>query len=252
MEGLKPDTGRRFLKVASRVSKKKPIIVLKAGRSEEGARAAASHTGSLAGMDIIYDVAFKQAGILRAKTIEEMFDWARAFASQPVPKIGNTVIITNGGGVGVMATDAASDYNVKLLRPPDDLKEEFTKYMPPFGSPRNPVDLTGQASANDYYGAVRAALKHPKVGSVVVLYCRTAVLNPIELVKALEDAIDEARGLGIEKPVLVSLLGGEDVKVAVKELNKREIPTYPIPERAVSALAAMIRWGKWVEKTVSE
>lgn len=243
MEGLKPNSGKRFLEVASRVSIKKPVIVLKAGRSEEGAAAAASHTGSLAGVDVVYDYAFRQAGILRAKNIEEMFDWARAFASQPVPKREGTLIITNGGGVGVMATDEASEKGLKLLRVHRGLEEELRKYMPPFGSTRNPIDLTGQASANDYYGALKAALKDEKVGSVLILYCRTAVLNPIDVVKAIEDAIDEVRGYAEPKPVLTSLIGGEDVMIATKELNKRDVPTYPIPERAVSALSAMVKWG---------
>lgn len=246
LEGLKPGSGRRFLEIMKKVSEKKPVIVVKSGRSERGAAAAASHTGSLAGADKVYDAAMKQTGILRALNIEEMFDWARAFALLPLPKGENAVIITNGGGAGVMATDAAADYGVKLMDPPEDLKEKFRKHMPWFGSPKNPVDLTGMATPKEYYGAVKEALYDPRVHSIIVLYCRTAVCDPMELANAIIKARDEARKDGIEKPIVVSMIGGEDVYQAMKHLNRNSIPAYPIPERAVSALGALLRYARYL------
>ena len=243
MEGLRD--GRKFMKVAAKVTKKKPVIVLKSGRSERGAKAAASHTGSLAGADRIFDAAFKQSGVLRAITFEDMFDWARALATQPPVKMNEAVIITNGGGAGVMATDAAEEYGVNLLEPSPKLTETFRKYMPEFGSPKNPVDLTGQANAESYYGAVKAAFESEEVGAIIVLYCRTAVLDPMDMAKAVMDAVKDAKEEGYVKPIVVNLLGGEDTIKASKELNRKGIPSYPIPERAVKTLGAMIKWSKW-------
>ncbi len=247
LEGLKTGTGRRFLEIMGKVTEKKPVIVIKSGRSERGAAAAASHTGSLAGADKVYDAAMKQTGILRALDIEQMFDWARAFALLPLPKGENTVIITNGGGAGVMATDAAADHGVTLLDPPEDLKEKFKKWMPWFGSPKNPVDLTGMADPNQYYGAVKEALYDDRVHAIVVLYCRTAVCDPMELANAIIKARDEAKKDGIEKPITVSMIGGEDVYQAMKHLNRNGIPAYPIPERAVSAIGALMKYRRYLE-----
>jgi len=251
LEGLRVGTGSRFLEIMRKVSLKKPVIVVKAGRSERGAAAAASHTGSLAGLDKMYDAAMKQAGILRALNIEEMFDWARAFALLPLPKGENTVIITNGGGAGVMATDAAEDYGVKLLDPPEDLKDKFRKYMPWFGSPKNPVDLTGMATPKEYYGAIKEALYDERVHNIIVLYCRTAVCDPMELAKAIVNAVSEAKRDGIEKPVTVAMIGGKDTANAMRYLNRNGIPAYPIPERAVSAMGALIRYMRYL-KTIKQ
>jgi len=248
LEGLKPGKGREFIESMKKVTMKKPVIIVKSGRSERGAAAAASHTGSLAGSDLIYDVAMKQCGVLRALNIEEMFDWARALATQPLAKGNNTVIITNGGGAGVMATDAAADYGVELLDPPQDLKEEFRKHMPWFGSAKNPVDLTGMATPDKYYEAVRAAFKHPAVHTITVLYCRTAVCDPMELAKLLIEARKEAIDKGINKPISVAMIGGVDVYEAMKHLNRNGIPAYPIPERAVSAIAAIIKYSMYVKR----
>ena len=248
LEGLKEGTGKTFVKLMKEVTKKKPVIVLKAGRSERGAAAAASHTGSLAGADIIYDVAFRQSGILRAITIEEMFDWARAFALQPLPKGENAVIITNGGGAGVMATDACADYGVNLYVPPEDLKAEFKKCMPWFGSPKNPVDLTGMAVEDNYYKALKVAYNDDRVHSVIVLYCRTAILDPMNLAKVILQAYKEAKEEGKEKPTVVSMIGGTDVYEAMRHLNREGIPAYPIPERAVASLGALYKYKRYLEK----
>lgn len=247
LEGLKPNTGKKFMEIMKEVTKKKPVIIIKAGRSRRGAAAAASHTGSLAGMDHIYSAAFKQTGVLRAKTVEEMFDWARAFANQPVPRGDRTIIITNGGGVGVLATDAAEEYGVNLITPSIELKDQFHRIMPWFGSPRNPIDLTGQAGVENYIKALQIAFESPEIDNIVVLYCRTAILDPRDLAKGLIDIIKLYKGSN--KPVVVGMVGGIDTFEAMKILNKNGIPAYPSPERAVSSLAAMLRYAKYLEKT---
>ncbi len=246
LEGLKPGTGPRFMEVMREVTRKKPVIIIKAGRSKRGMAAVASHTGSLAGADHVYSAAFRQTGVLRAKTVEEMFDWARAFANQPIPRGDRTIIITNGGGVGVLATDAAEEYGVNLITPSIELKDRLHRVMPWFGSPRNPVDLTGQAGVENYVKALEIAFESPEIDNIVVLYCRTAILDPRELAKGLVDTIKLHSGAG--KPVVVGMVGGLDTFEAMKMLNKNGIPAYPSPERAVSALAAMIRYSKYLSK----
>jgi len=246
LEGLKPNTGKKFMEIMKEVTKKKPVIIIKAGRSRRGAAAAASHTGSLAGMDHIYSAAFKQTGVLRAKTVEEMFDWARAFANQPVPRGDRTIIITNGGGVGVLATDAAEEYGVNLITPSIELKDRFHRIMPWFGSPKNPIDLTGQAGVENYIKALQIAFESPEIDNIVVLYCRTAILDPRDLAKGLIDIIKLYKGSN--KPVVVGMVGGIDTFEAMKILNKNGIPAYPSPERAVSSLAAMLKYAKYLEK----
>ncbi|WP_297458209.1 acetate--CoA ligase alpha subunit [Thermococcus sp.] len=246
MEGVKD--GRRFMEVAKNVSKIKPIVVIKAGRSERGAKAAASHTGSLAGSDKIYDAAFKQAGIIRAYTIEEAFDYARALSNLPEPAGENLVIITNGGGIGVMATDAAEESGLHLYDNLEDLKA-FSKYMPPFGSYKNPIDLTGMAGAESYEGAIREALRNPNIHSVAVLYCQTAVLDPRDLAEIVIREYNEA---GRNKPMVVAIVGGIEAKHAIDRLNEEGIPAYPEPDRAIKSLAALYRWSRWKAKQRGE
>jgi len=246
LEGLKEGTGRRFIEEMSKVTLKKPVIVIKAGRSSRGMMAVASHTGSLAGSDKLYDAAFKQAGIIRAYSVEEMFDWARVFATQPIPRGEKTIIITNGGGVGVLATDTAEENNVPLIDPSPELKNELRKTMPWFGSPKNPVDLTGQAVVDNYVKALEIAYGSPEVDNIVVLYCRTAILDPRDLAKAIVEIYREHRDSG--KPLVTAFVGGLDTFEAIKILNREGIPAYPSPERAVKSLAKLIEYKRYRDK----
>ncbi len=240
MEGLK--NGRRFLEVAKRVSKVKPIIVLKAGRSERGALAAASHTGSLAGSDEVYSAAFRQAGVLRAKSIQEAFDWARTMVFQPPPINENVVVITNGGGAGVIAADACEEYELHLMDLPEDLANEFRKFMPPFGSVRNPIDLTGEATEEAYAGAVKVALEDPRIGAILVIYCHTAITDPGMVARAIVRSYIESRA---PKPLVVSFIGGVECYEGLKLLNDVGVPAYPSPDRAASSLGAYYRWARY-------
>jgi len=246
LEGLKTGTGRRFIEEMRKVTIKKPVIVIKAGRSRRGALAAASHTGSLAGSDQLYDAAFKQAGILRAHDVEEMFDWARALATQPIPRGERTIIITNGGGVGVLATDASEEYGVPLIDPSPGLREEFRKIMPWFGSPKNPVDLTGGAVVDNYVKALRIAYESSEIDNIVLLYCRTAILDPRELAKAIIEIYSEYRDKS--KPLVTAFVGGVDTLEAIRMLNRNRIPAYPSPERAVSSLAKLLEYRRYLVK----
>ncbi|RLG40092.1 MAG: acetyl CoA synthetase [Thermoproteota archaeon] len=235
MEGVVD--GRRFLKEARLTTKVKPIIVLKAGRSKKGMAAASSHTGSMAGADVVYSASFKQAGVLRAENLEQAFDWAIAFSAERFPKGNKVVIITNGGGVGVMATDSCEAAGLEVFDPPEDLKREFKKYMPEFGSAKNPIDLTGMATHEEFRGAMRSAIKHKAVDCIIALYCETAVSDPIKIAEVIKEVFDLSN-----KPITATMIGGERVNEAMAFLKENGVPVYPDTERAVSAMAALVRW----------
>lgn len=233
IEGFKD--GRKFIEASQKAHK--PIIALKSGVSAHGAAAAASHTGSLAGAAKVYGAAFQQANCIQASDLDNLFDRTLALSLQPPMKGDNLVIITNGGGVGVLATDAAEKYGVPLKFAPADVQAEFKKHMPDFGSAKNPVDLTGMAGNEWYKDSVRYALAHPWVDALTVLYCETAMTNPVEIAQAIKDAIVES---GIkDKPVTVSFVGGEKSARGMKKLVEEGIPAYGAPDLAVNAIAAL-------------
>jgi len=240
IEGAKD--GRRLMSSLKSITQKKPVVVIKSGRTEKGASAAASHTGSLAGADRIYDVAFRQSGALRAGDLMQAFDWVKLITMQPPPANENCLIITNGGGVGVMATDACEETGLNIVELPEDLQSEFKRLMPIFGNSKNPVDLTGQAYEESYYRSVELALRDNRIGSVIVLYCQTAITDPTAIAKAIADACEAER---CNKTVLTSFIGGVQCEEAMRKLDELSIPSYPIPERAVSSLAAYYRWQRY-------
>jgi acetyl-CoA synthetase (ADP-forming) len=243
IEGTKD--GRRLIDSTKNTVARKPVIVLKSGRTEKGALAAASHTGSLAGSDKIYDAAFRQSGALRAYDFAQAFDWSKLMTVQPPPPSENCLIITNGGGVGVMTTDACEESGITVWPLPEDLQSEFRKFMPIFGNFRNPVDLTGQAYEESYFKAVDLALKDQRIGSMIVLYCQTAITDPVSIAKSIIDACESQR---CDKTIVTSFVGGSQCDDAMKKLDERGIPAYPIPERAVSALAAYYKWHRYRQR----
>jgi acetyl-CoA synthetase (ADP-forming) len=247
IEGVRD--GRRLISSMETTGAKKPVIVLKSGKTQRGAAAAASHTGSLAGSDSIYDAAFRQSGALRASDFAQAFDWAKLITLQPPPTTENTIVITNGGGVGVMTTDASEESGITIWPLPEDLQTEFKKLMPVFGNCSNPVDLTGQAYEESYCRAVGLALKDQRIGSVIVLYCQTAITDPSSIANSIIDAYESQRP---EKAVVASFIGGQQCEDAMRKLDERSIPTYPIPERAVSALAAYYRWKRRIDKSLAK
>lgn len=212
IEGIKD--GPKFMESARQCTK--PIIALKAGTSAHGAAAAASHTGSLAGSAKVYEAAFEQAGVAQAEDLNDMFDTTLALSLQPTMKGDNLLIVTNGGGVGVLATDAAEKYGLPLKFAPQDVQEELKKHMPSFGSAKNPVDITGGAGLAGYYEGVKYSYAHPWVDGMVVLYCETSVTDPQEIAEAIYNAQKESGASG--KPLAVSFIGGERCEKATEWL----------------------------------
>ena len=233
IEGFKD--GRRFIDAARRSNK--PIIALKSGISAHGAAAAASHTGSLAGAAKVYGAAFQQAGCIQASDLDNLFNRTLALSLQPPMKGDNLLIITNGGGVGVLATDAAEKYDIPLKFAPPDVQAELKKYMPEFGSAKNPVDLTGMAGNDWYYESTRYSFALPWVEGLVVLYCETAITNPMEIAQSIHKAVQDSGVVG--KPVTVSFVGGERSVEAMRWLVDNGIPAYGAPDLAVNAMAAL-------------
>ncbi len=232
MEGIKD--GKSFLQTEI----KKPVIVLKVGRSQRGAQAAASHTGSLAGSDGIYAAAFKQMGVLRADTFTEAFNWSRSL-SLPLPAGHETVIITNGGGIGVFATDECEAADIDLMDDPGWLEEKFRKTMPDFGSTKNPIDITGQGHGEQYRQAAHEALSEDRIHTVIILYCETAVTDPLSIAESIAAEYDQS---GRKKPLVVTMVGGERSREALHYLNGKNIPAFGAVDEAVSSLKALYAW----------
>src|SRR5437660_2300000 len=205
LEDLKD--GRAFAEVAERVSKKKPVVVLKAGRTAMGARAASSHTGALAGNDKIYEDVFKQSGVIRARSLRDLLEFARGIPILPTPKGDNIVIITGAGGSGVLLSDAVVDNGLSLMNFPPDLDAAFKKFIPPFGASGNPVDITGGEPPKTYQNTVRFGLEDPRIHALILGYWHTIVTPPMVFARLLAEIVEEMRGKGIDKPVVVSLAG---------------------------------------------
>ena len=238
IEGLQD--GRRFIEESSKATK--PIVVLKSGVSAHGAAAAASHTGSLAGSQKIYDAAFKQAGAIQATDLGDLFDCTLALSLQPPMTGDNLLVITNGGGVGVLATDSAEIANVPMKFAPQDVQEELKQHMPSFGSAKNPVDLTGMAGNEWYHDSTKFAFAHKWVDALVVLYCETAMTDPMEIAKSIYKAITDT---GIkDKPVTVSFVGGERSDEAMQWLVENGIPAYNAPDLAVKAMGTLREYAR--------
>ncbi len=241
--------GRAFVEAAKRVSKQKPIVVLKAGRTALGARAAASHTGALAGVDQIYEAAFKESGVVRARTLEDLLDWARALAMLPTPQGENVLIITGAGGSGVLLSDACVDHGLNLMTMPPDLDAQFKELIPPFGASGNPVDITGGEPPETYRKAIRLALHEPRVHALILGYWHTIITPPMVFARLVGEVLDEARAQGHNKPVVASLVGDTEVEEACRYLETKGVPAYPYAaERPVAALGAKYRWARYAGK----
>lgn len=237
--------GRAFVDAARRVSKDKPVVVLKAGRTAQGARAAASHTGALAGTDRIYDAALREAGVVRARTLEDLLDWSRALTMLPEPKGENVLIVTGAGGSGVLLSDSCTDYDLKLMTVPPDLDAAFRELIPPFGASGNPIDITGGEPPETYRKAIRLALNDDRVHSLILGYWHTIITPPMVFARLVGEVLEEAKAAGITKPVVASLVGDVEVEEACRYLEERGVPAYPYAaERPVAALAAAYQWSR--------
>ncbi|HEX7327513.1 MAG TPA: acetate--CoA ligase family protein [Casimicrobiaceae bacterium] len=243
LEDLKD--GRAFAEVARRVSKKKPVVVLKAGRTSMGARAAASHTAALAGNDKVYDDVFKQAGVIRAMGLRDLLEYARALQVLPTPAGENVVIITGAGGSGVLLSDACVDNKLSLMAMPPDLDAAFRKFIPPFGAAGNPVDITGGEPPKTYQNTIRLGLEEPRIHSLILGYWHTIITPPMVFAKLVVEVVDEMKAKGIRKPIVASLAGDVEVEEAAEYLFEHGIPAYPYTtEMPVNVLGAKYRWAR--------
>tara|TARA_A100001037_G_scaffold286911_1_gene295797 strand:- start:3034 stop:5163 length:2130 start_codon:yes stop_codon:yes gene_type:complete len=237
--------GRAFAEVASRVSKQKPVVVLKAGRTSQGARAANSHTGALAGDDRVYDAVLKQSGVIRAHTLNDMLEYARGLQTLPAPKGENVLVLTGAGGSGVLISDACVDNGLSLMAMPDDLDAAFKEYIPPFGASGNPVDITGGEPPTTYRATIDLALNDDRIHSLILGYWHTIITPPMVFAQLLGEAVGEARAKGIDKPVVASLVGDVEIEEACEYLMDRDILAYPYTaEKPVAVLGAKYRWAR--------
>ncbi len=235
IEGIKE--GEKLINVLREATKIKPIIIIKSGRSKRGALAAASHTGSLAGEDNVFSDIINQVGALRALSVQEALDWAKFLSIQlNLPKGENTVIVTNGGGIGVLATDACEMYRVNLYDDQDVLKEIFGPVTPSFGSTKNPVDITGGASNEFYEQALQVAIDSEDIHSIICLGCETAIFDCDQLSAVVQKKFIEAKPT---KPLVFSFFGGSNFERGLFSLKSLGVPIFPDVYQAVSCLGAV-------------
>jgi 4-hydroxybutyryl-CoA synthetase (ADP-forming) len=235
---------RRFMEIAKKITteRKKPIIVLKAGRTAEGAKAAASHTGALGGSDANYEAAFAQCGVIRVDTMGELFDLATAFSKQPLPD-GNVVIVSNAGGPAIISTDACSRYGLKMADI-SSIRDEIAAVIPTYGSPRNPVDIVGDADYLRFEKVLLLTLAHPNVGSVVTMCTPSATLNYDDLARILVKMSQQFPN----KTILASLMGLAEGMENRRIMSEGGIPYYLYSEPAIRTLKAMYEFKKWVDE----
>jgi acetyl coenzyme A synthetase (ADP forming)-like protein len=237
--------GRAFADTARRVAKKKPIVVLKAGRTSAGARAASSHTGALAGNDKIYEDVFKQVGVIRARSLRQLLEFARGIPILPTPKGENIVIITGAGGSGVLLSDACVDNGLKLMTMPADLDTAFRKFIPPFGAAGNPVDITGGEPPQTYKNTVRLGLEDDRIHALILGYWHTIVTPPMVFARLIVEVKEEMTAKGIEKPIVASLAGDVEVEEAAEHLYQHGVPAYAYStELPVEVLGAKYEWAR--------
>jgi acetyl coenzyme A synthetase (ADP forming)-like protein len=237
--------GRAFVEAARTMTRDKPVVVLKAGRTEMGARAASSHTGALAGNDKIYDDILRQAGVVRAPGLNEMLEYARGLPVLPTPQGENVVIITGAGGSGVLLSDACVQNDLHLMEIPPDLDEAFRRFIPPFGAAGNPIDITGGEPPSTYEATIRLGLEDPRVHSLILGYWHTIVTPPMVFAELTVRVAEEARSRGIDKPIVASLAGDTEVEQAADHLYQHGIVAYPYStEKPVAVLGAKYRWAR--------
>jgi acetyltransferase len=235
-------SGDQFVKAAEEASNNKPVIILKSGTTAAGQRAAASHTGVLAGAETAYGAAFKRSGVCRADTFEALYDYATAFAMQPVIQGDRILIITNAGGPGTMAADAVEQTGLRVAVLDRNIATALRGQLPAAASVGNPIDVLGDADPERYVAALKAALQDDAVDGILVLLTPQAMTRPAETARAIAENMDGS------KPVLASFMGGSDVMPGRRELAAAGLPDYESPERAVAALKAMYDYGVWKKR----
>jgi acetyltransferase len=241
LEGI--SDGRRFMAAAQRVTRMKPLIVIKVGSTPGGARAAGSHTGALASTEAVIDGAFRQAGIVRAITMAEFFDYILCFSYAPLPRGGRVAVVTNAGGPGVMAADAIERMGLSLAELSLETRQALAGGLPPAAALGNPIDVLGDAAADRYQVALELAQADPSVDAVLALLTPQRVTEPERTARAIANLARQQA-----KPLLAVFMGGDAVGRARSMLDEMRVPVYAYPERAVRALAAMVRYRAYLEE----
>jgi len=245
LEGV--SNGRRFVQEASRISRLKPIIALKVGRFASGQKAVASHTGALAGQESAFNAAFRRAGVIRAESSEEMFDWARALAWCPAPDGRPVAVLTNAGGPGVTAADALEAAGLPLAQLSEDTVRALQSILPPAASLNNPVDMLASASPEQYAGSLRTLLEDPGVYSALVILPPPPMFTAGAVAKAMIPIIHASK-----KPVVVALMGERLIQEAVEHFRAARVPEYRFPERAASALGVLVQRAESLKRNANE
>ena len=235
--------GARFIDVARRLTKSKPVIVIKSGRTSAGSRAVSSHTGTLAGSERAYEAAFKQAGVTRSASVGNLFDLSIAFARQPLPRNDRVAIITNAGGPGIMATDAIEQMGLSLASLAEDTMVSLRQALPSAASVLNPVDVLGDALADRYQAALRLVSTDPNVGALMVILTPQFMTEIEETAKAVAEVASQC-----EIPVLACFMGEANTQGGVRVLTEHDVPNYIVPEQAVTALKAMADQRRWQDR----
>lgn len=241
LEGI--EHGAQFMRVARQVTREKPIITIKSGTTGGGSRAVSFHTGTLAGSERAYEAAFRQSGVLRARSVQELFDYSIAFARQPLPQNDRIAIVTNAGGPGIMAADASERAGLQLASLEPQTMERLRAALPAAACASNPIDLLGDALADRYRLALQMVLEDSNVGGVLVILTPQVMTQVEETARVVGDLSKVS-----EKPVLGCFMGSWTVDPGVQILNRCRVPNYPVPERAVAALAAMVSHRRWRER----
>ena len=238
LEGI--TDGRRMMDVARRITPSKPVIVIKVGGTQAGARAAASHTGALATSDAVVDAAFRQVGIVRAATMAELFDYTLCFAYAPAPAGPRVAVVTNAGGPGVMASDAIERLGLKLARLSPEREQALRERLPAAAATANPIDVLGDGDAERYQAVLEVLRDDPSVDAIVALLTPQRMTEPERIARVISYIAREQT-----KPLIAVFMGGEAVGRARALLDEARVPVYAYPERAVRALAAMVQYGSY-------
>ena len=238
IEGLRD--GREFIQKVKKVSRVKPVIILKSGRSKAGAKAVASHTASLAGADSLFDAAFRQAGAIRAPTLREAIDWTRALNDLPLPESEEALVITNGGGFGILAIDEMGLSGVPMFYNIEWIAQNLGPLLPPFASLSNPVDITAQTPPENYIKCLEEAMKEPSIGSVIGIY---GAVSGVDVQKFTNDLIESMKDP--KKPLVLCYIGGRDADDQIRAFNEAGLPAFYFPEEAVSSLEVLYRYKRF-------
>lgn len=235
---------RRFARLAKRITKKKPIVAVKSGRSAAGFRATQSHTGALlAASDISVDALFRQSGVIRTDSLDEMFDVAAMLTTQPVPGGNRVAIVTNAGGAGILAADACESLGLQVPELSQETQELLRQFLLPIAGTKNPVDMSGAATPADYAHAIQAVAKDQDIDSLMVIYIPPLAENQEEVASAI---LQGARGMDRKLPVVSTFMATKGVSGQLSD-GTIHIPSYPFPELAVQALARVTEYGKWLD-----